>query len=75
MNVDVLLAIIFYALLLIFFFKNREKFEVQGKIFAMYRTKLGLKLMDKIAKKLRPVLSLLGYLSIIVGFVGMGFIF
>ena len=59
MNLDIILAIVFYAFLIIYFFKNREKFQVQGKIFAMYKTKLGLKFMDKIAKKfnIRYVLS------------------
>ena len=75
MNLDLLFAIIFYGLLLIFFFAKREKFQVQAKIFALYKTKIGLNLMDKISKISPRFLNFLGILSIITGFVGMIFIF
>ncbi len=75
MNTDLLLAIVFYLLLLIFYFFNKNKFEVKGRILFIYRTKLGLKLMDKIAKKFGFVLRPLAYVSTIVGFLGMAFIF
>jgi len=75
MNLDIILAIVFYAFLIIYFFKNREKFQVQGKIFAMYKTKLGLKFMDKIAKKFKFPLKILAGLSIFTGFAGMILIF
>lgn len=71
MNLSFVAAIIFYGLLLLFFFKNRDRFVVKGKIFAIYRTKLGLKLMDKIAKTFRTPLKILSYLSILIGFTGM----
>ncbi len=75
MNIDLLFAIIFYGLLLIFFFKYREKFEVQGKIFALYRTKLGLKLMDTFSKFSPRLLKFIGVVGVIIGFGGMLFIF
>ncbi len=75
MNYDLIFFIIFAVLLYIFFRKNRKKFEVQGKIFALYRTKLGLKLMDKIAKFPKWLLHTFGTLSIILGFAGMLLIF
>jgi membrane-associated protease RseP (regulator of RpoE activity) len=75
MNIDITLALIFYLLLILYIAKNKSKFEFQGKIMALYKTKLGLKLMDKIAKISPGFLHLLGYLSIVVGFLGMGFIF
>ncbi|MEW6063353.1 MAG: site-2 protease family protein [Nanoarchaeota archaeon] len=71
MSIDLILIIIFYGLLLLFYFKNKQKFELQGGIFAIYRTKLGLRLMNKIAKKFSTVLKYLSYLSIFVGFIGM----
>jgi len=40
----------------------------------MYKTKLGLKLMDKIAKKHPKFLKYLAYVGIIIGFLGMVFI-
>src|SRR3989344_7415809 len=75
MNVDLLLAIIFYLFLLTFYFFNKEKCEVKGRILFIYRTQLGIKLMDKIAKKFKFVLKPLSYVSTVVGFLGMAFIF
>lgn len=74
MNVDLILAVLFYLLLLTFYYFNKEKFEVKGKIFFICRTQLGIKLMDKIAKKFKVILNPLSYISTIVGFLGMGFI-
>jgi membrane-associated protease RseP (regulator of RpoE activity) len=75
MNLDLVLALIFYVLLIWFFIKHKDKVQWQGKIMALYRTSLGIKLMDKIAKKFPKTLHFLGIISIITGFLGMGFIF
>jgi hypothetical protein len=37
----------------------------------IYRTKLGLKRMDKIAKKYPKTLNVISYISITLGFLGM----
>jgi len=70
-NWDLWLLVIFYVFLLIIFKIYRSKFEVQWHIFALYKTKLGLKLMDKIAKKFPGLLYVLGYFGIVVSFMGM----
>ncbi|MBS3168280.1 site-2 protease family protein [Candidatus Woesearchaeota archaeon] len=70
-NWDLWLLVIFYVILLIIFRIFRNKFEVQWKIFALYKTKWGIKLMDKIAKKWPKTLGILGVISIWVGFIGM----
>ncbi len=70
-NLDILFALIFYGIILFLFFKYREKFEVQSKIFVMYKTTWGLKLMDRIAKKFPNALHLISYISITIGFIGM----
>jgi len=75
MNLDLVLALIFYGLIILFYLRNKEKFRVQGKIFFLYPTKLGLKLMDKIAKTFPRTLRFLSNISIFTGFLGMGFIF
>jgi membrane-associated protease RseP (regulator of RpoE activity) len=75
MNWDLFFIVIFYGLLLLIFFLYRSKFEVQGKIFVLYKTKLGLKLMDKFAKKFPTLLTILGYIGVFIGFIGMIFIF
>ena len=75
MNLDLLLAILFYGLLVLFYLRNKKKFKVQGKIFFLYPTHIGLKLMDKIAKSFPRILKVLGYFGIVLGFAGMGYIF
>lgn len=75
MNYDLIFFIIFVIIIYIFFRKNRKKFEVQGKIFALYRTKLGLNLMQKISKYPRWLLHTFGALGIFFGFAGMILIF
>ncbi len=70
MNLDLLFAIIFYFLILVLFFKYRSRFEVQGKIVALYKTQLGIKWMESISKKddLRLVI-VLGILSLVTAFI------
>ena len=74
MNIDLILAIVFYGLLLLFYLKNKDKFEIQAKVLALYKTKLGLKLMDKFAKKFPTLLKYIGYIGVLFGFVRMVFI-
>ncbi len=73
-NIGLISGIVFYAIVLIYFFKTRKKWEVHG-ILALYRTKLGIKFMDKLAKKFPKTLEILGYIGIVVGFLGMAFTF
>ena len=68
---DLLFAIIFFGLILIIILKNKDKFIIQNKIIAIYKTQLGIKLMDKIAKKFPRILNILSYISITIGFIGM----
>jgi len=75
MNLDLLFAIIFYGILYSLFFIYRKKFEVQGRFFILYKTKLGLKAMNSLSKKFPRFLNFLSYISILVGFTGMIFIF
>ena len=48
MNWDLLSVLIFYFLLLVVYYRFKDKFENQG-FLVLYKTKLGLKLMDKIS--------------------------
>ena len=78
-DVEIILAIIFVVILGIVLIINRKKLEIQKVLFPiiyiiMYRTKLGLKLMDKIANKYRSLVQFFGFISIGIGFVGMAFI-
>ncbi len=79
MNWDLIFLVIFFLILFTIFKIFRNKFEVQSGIFALYKTKLGLNLMDKIASKYPKTLNFLANISIFIGFLGMivtfGFLF
>ena len=71
MNLDIIFLVIFYLILFTIFKIYRNKFELQWGVFALYRTKIGLNLMDRIAKKFKKLLSFFSYVSIGIGFLGM----
>lgn len=75
MNIDLISLLIFFGLILFLLTKYKSKFVFQGKIIALYKTKIGLKLMNKIARKWPRLMNFLGIVGIIVGFSGMVFIF
>jgi len=68
------IAIIFYSLILLIVYLNRKKFDVHGKFVYLYRTKIGVNFMDRVAKKAERLVKFLGHLGVIVGFAGMIFI-
>lgn len=75
MNLDLILAGVFYLIMYLTFLKYRDKFEVQSKIFVMYKTKWGLKLMEKMANVSPRFWHVVSYISIASGFLGMAIIF
>ncbi|MBS3114322.1 site-2 protease family protein [Candidatus Woesearchaeota archaeon] len=69
-------AVVFLIALTIFVFLKRKNLDTKQIIpyllyFSMYKTKLGLKLMDSLAKKHRKLMIYIGYAGILVGFLGM----
>ncbi len=66
--------IIFYLILATLVFIFRKKFDIQGKVIFLLRTKLGINLMDRIATKHREWVILGGYIGAGIGFIGMVFI-
>jgi len=76
MNWDLISIIIFYSILFLLFLRYKKKFTMQG-IIALYKTSLGLKLMDRAAASSPRLLGFLSSLGIFVGFLGMlaGFFF
>lgn len=71
MNLDLLFAILFYGILFLYFITHKKRFQIQGKIFALYKTKFGLKLMDKIANIFSKPLKLVSYVSVFVSALAM----
>jgi len=74
MFLDLAALIVFCLFLLIFFLKNKSKFEFQGKIIALYKTKFGLTKMEAIARLPRKLLLTLSVISVTIGISGMIFI-
>lgn len=64
-------VIIFYSAIILLLIIFRKKFDFQGKFIAMYRTKVGLKLMDKIGRKHPDFVKILGYIGMGAGYIGM----
>lgn len=68
-------AIIFYSLIFLLVYLNRKKFDEHAKFIFLYRTKIGIRLMNFVASKATKLVRVLGYLGAVVGFAGMFAIF
>jgi membrane-associated protease RseP (regulator of RpoE activity) len=64
-------VILFYLLIILFVIVKRKMFTFQAKFIALYKTKLGLKIIDRIGTKYSEFIKILGYTGIGVGYVGM----
>ncbi len=64
-------VIIFYAIIIIILILKRKKVDVQAKFIFLYRTKFGLKWMDRFANKFRQWVVLWGYIGVGAGFIGL----
>mgnify|MGYP001558467171 CR=1 FL=1 len=69
-------AIVFLIALTIFVYLKRRNLDTKQIIpyflyFSMYKTTLGLRLMDSVAKKYRKIMIFIGYVGILIGFIGM----
>lgn len=76
MSIDGIAALIFVLLLGLFLWRKRSQVELQRALFpllyvVMYRSKLGLVSMERLAKKFPRTLRLFADLSVILGFIGM----
>lgn len=64
-------VILFYSAIILLVFVFRKKFDIHHKFLAMYRTKIGLKLMDKWGKKHSELIKVIAYMGIGVGYIGL----
>lgn len=70
MNVDLITLIVFYSVILLLFLRYKHKFTIQG-IMVLYKTGIGLKLMDRLAKLNPKLLRFLSVSGTVIGFIGM----
>ncbi|MFH1211886.1 MAG: site-2 protease family protein [Candidatus Woesearchaeota archaeon] len=76
---DIISLIVFVILLTILLYKNRKKAELQKVIFpllylVLFRSKFGLKFINKVAEKYKELIKFLGYCFIGISFAGLLFI-
>ncbi len=64
---------IFYTIIIAMVYLNRKKLTREAFVL-LYRTQIGLKAMDSIARRYPRILKILGLFSIFFGFLGMLFI-
>lgn len=74
MNLSLLLVLLFYISIILIVYLNKNRFQIYGKIIAMYRTHVGIKSMAWLAKYFPRTVKGLGYIGIVVGFLGMIYI-
>jgi membrane-associated protease RseP (regulator of RpoE activity) len=67
-------ALLFYAVVILIIVLLRKRIEWQVFGIGLYKTKVGLKLMERLGTKYRGLVQLLGYIGVGVGFIGMLFI-
>ena len=76
MNVETILIIIFVLVLFLLVFLKRKSMQIQKVFFPLiyvlvWRGKWGIKKMEVFAEKFRKPLKWIGYVSIVLGFLGM----
>jgi hypothetical protein len=67
-------VIIFYAAVFLLVYLNRSKFDVHGKIVFLYRTQIGIKMMNWLAGKASKPVRMLSSIGVIIGFAAMFFV-
>ena len=68
---DIIFLILFIGGVSIFLYRKRAHVSVDSKILLLYRTKLGIRLINKISKKYSRVLNFLAPISISIAYVLM----
>ncbi len=67
---DVILLVLFVVFTSLFLYIKRDNLKREG-LFFLYRTKWGIKLIERIGKKYQKTLKILGYFSIVLGYILM----
>jgi len=67
---DIVLLVVFVLFVSIFLYRHRKNLKKEG-LLLLYKTKAGVRLIDKIGNKYKKTLNVLGYVSIGLGFLLM----
>ncbi|MDP1695586.1 MAG: site-2 protease family protein [archaeon] len=68
---DLIFLAAFILTLVIFLYSNKKRIQRQGLLY-LYRTNIGVKIIDKTAKKYPGLLGFLQYVSVTCGYILMG---
>jgi hypothetical protein len=68
---DIIFLIIFGIFVILFLYKNRKNLQRDMKIAFLYKTKVGIKLIDYIGTKYKKIINFLKYFSVFLGYVLM----
>jgi membrane-associated protease RseP (regulator of RpoE activity) len=69
--IDISLLVIFVIFISFFLYIKRKNLKKEGLLF-LYKTRWGIKLIDRIGKKYKKTLTFLSYVSIGIGYILMG---
>ncbi|MBW2993754.1 site-2 protease family protein [Candidatus Woesearchaeota archaeon] len=62
---------IFYSIIILLIIIFRKKLSINYYVSYLYKTKIGLKTRDKIGKRFPKFLGVMGYIGVVIGFIGM----
>jgi membrane-associated protease RseP (regulator of RpoE activity) len=68
---DMTFLVLFLVFVVYFLWKRRKNLEREMKIVFLYKTQVGVRIMDKISQKYRPFLNFLKWIIIVMGYVLM----
>ncbi len=68
---DLIFLAVFCFVAAIFLIKKRKNVKKESKVFFLYRTRIGLKIIDRIGRRWRKGRGILSFFSIIIGFTCM----
>lgn len=72
-TIDIGLLVAFVVFTSIFLIKRRKRIKKEGLLF-LYKTSVGIRIIEKIGEKNKKLLNFLSYVSIVLGFILMGLI-
>lgn len=70
---NLLLTIIILAIFGIFVILKRKRFDVEGKVVFLYKTKIGLKIMKRLAR-FKRIINVYSTIGVFVAIAGVGFV-
>ena len=67
---DIILLVVFAIFVAIFLYRHRKNIKREG-LLLLYKTRVGVRIIERIGNKYKKTLSVLGWISIVLGFLLM----